>query len=225
MSSFTEVAWMHYRIANRSGAVNDRPGIASRTAELPFKPLGGSQTFFSFLAYMLALRFLVRHKGRMQMPTVGPILLAEDDENDVFFVKYAVSRSGLAQSVFAVPDGRQAINYLEGFLPYQDRLLHPFPSLVLLDLKMPIVNGFEVLAYCRARPHLRTLPILIISSSAQDADHARARNLGADDFIVKPTDFRELIPLLRRIDEKWLRTPLLTKESAVPRPRRLACLM
>jgi DNA-binding response OmpR family regulator len=90
---------------------------------------------------------------------------------------------------------------------------------------MPVVNGFEVLAYCRARPHLRTLPILIISSSAQDADHARARNLGADDFIVKPTDFRELIPLLRSIDEKWLRSSLLTGDAGAPRNFRHACLM
>src|SRR5258706_12776145 len=119
----------------------------------------------------------------------APILLAEDDENDVFFLRRALARSGLGNPLIAVRDGQEAVDYLAGIGPYADRASHPLPGLIFLDLKMPRMNGFEVLLWLSSRPEFGELPVVVLTSSAQDSDIRKARELGADDYQVKPQEF------------------------------------
>jgi CheY-like chemotaxis protein len=133
-----------------------------------------------------------------------PILVAEDDETDAMILRMAAERAGLPYELVIVPDGMQAIAYLEGAPPYDDRSQHPLPGVLLLDLKMPYMTGFEVLSWLSTRPELGGLPAVILSSSSQDTDIARARELGASDYHVKPHSLAELIGILKSIEERWL---------------------
>jgi len=137
------------------------------------------------------------------------ILVADDDQNDVFFLKRAFQKSGLSHPVFHVPDGQEAIDYLRGDSSYADRARYPIPGLLLLDLKMPKVDGFDVLAWLKTRPELKGLPVVVLSSSSREDDIQRARSLGADDYRVKPADFEDLLVLARDVAARWLeRTPV-----------------
>jgi CheY-like chemotaxis protein len=132
------------------------------------------------------------------------ILVAEDDENDVFFLRRAIERAGLANPVFVSHDGQEAINYLQGAPPYDDRAQYPLPGLLLLDLKMPRVNGFDVLSWLAGRPDLKEICVVVLSSSCHEEDVRRARDLGAHDFKTKPSEFENLIELMRDLQKQWL---------------------
>jgi len=132
------------------------------------------------------------------------VLLAEDDDNDVFLLRRAFEEAGVPAAVIDVPDGEEVINYLSGRVPYSDRALYPFPSLLILDLKMPRMNGFEVLAWLHEQFDLQALPALVLSSSEFDTDIRRANQLGARDYLVKPQTTDDLVKLVREIDSRWL---------------------
>src|SRR6266853_3292935 len=134
----------------------------------------------------------------------APILLAEDDENDTFFLRRAIARSGLGNPLIAVQDGQEAENYLAGIGPYADRASHPLPGLLVLDLKMPRMNAFDVLTWLSTRPDFKELPVVVLSSSAQDSDIQKARELGADDYQVKPQEFDGLVEIVRNLHSRWL---------------------
>ena len=134
------------------------------------------------------------------------ILVADDDQNDVFFLRRAFQKSGVNHAVIAVSDGQQAIDYLQGEADYGDRARFPVPVLLLLDLKMPKVDGFDVLAWMRTRPELEGLPVVVLSSSSREDDVQRARTLGAADYRVKPADFDELLVLAQDFTSRWLNT-------------------
>jgi len=93
------------------------------------------------------------------------ILVAEDDENDVFFLRRAFLKAGLANPLVAACDGQAAVDYLEGTGVYADRKSYPLPGLLLLDLKMPRKSGLEVLTWLRERPELSQIPVVVLSSS------------------------------------------------------------
>jgi CheY-like chemotaxis protein len=111
------------------------------------------------------------------------VLYAEDDENDRIFMEMAFRKVGLADVLRTVPNGLEARNYLAGSGVYADRDRNPPPSLVLLDLNMPLMSGFEVLEWIRKVPELGLLPVAIFTSSTLDRDHARAAALGVADYI------------------------------------------
>jgi CheY-like chemotaxis protein len=134
----------------------------------------------------------------------GTILLVEDDQNDVFFAQYAFKEAGIANPVQAVGDGQQAIDYLLGQGPYADRERFPFPCLVLLDLKLPIKMGLDVLRWVRSQPQLKNLLVLVLTSSANVHDVDEAYRLGARAFLVKPVSTDERIKLARAIKQFWL---------------------
>src|SRR5580658_6842791 len=98
------------------------------------------------------------------------ILMAEDDENDVFFLKRAFSQAKLPNPIQHVKDGEDAIAYLAGTGPYADRAKFPLPGFILLDLKMPRRNGFEVIVWVRGQPGIKRLPIAILTSSREEPD-------------------------------------------------------
>ena len=138
----------------------------------------------------------------------APILIADDDENDVFFVRRAIERVGLRNPFFVAHDGQEAIDYLQGTPPYEDRAQYPLPGLLLLDLKMPRVNGFDVLAWLSRQPALKDLCVVVLSSSSHEEDVRKAKELGAHDFRTKPTDFQQLVELIRDLQARWLQQPI-----------------
>jgi CheY-like chemotaxis protein len=142
------------------------------------------------------------------------ILLAEDDDNDVMLLKMAFGKAGLASKLHRVKDGLEAIQYLKGDGSYADRESHPFPSLLMLDLKMPGKNGFEVLEWIRGQPAIKWLIVTVLTASKDHADIWRAYDLGANSYLVKPSTQAALERMSRTINEYWVEMNL-----APPCPR------
>ena len=138
------------------------------------------------------------------MVALPVILLAEDDANDVFFLRRAFQKANVPCKILDVSNGQEAISYLKGLGPYQNREDFPKPAVLLLDLKMPLVNGFEVLEWIKSRQELADLPTLVLSSSAHEGDMARARQLGAREYHVKPSSLAQLTDLAQQIAGRWL---------------------
>jgi CheY-like chemotaxis protein len=146
-----------------------------------------------------------------------PILLVEDDPNDVWLVKHAFQNANISNPLRIVNDGQEAIDYLKGGGAYSDRGAFPLPKLVLLDLKMPRLNGFDVIGWMRRHYPWKLTPIIILSSSALPQDVNRAYELGANAYMVKPADYRALERLFRTIADFWSagETPTTELESVV----------
>jgi CheY-like chemotaxis protein len=127
------------------------------------------------------------------------VLYAEDEPDDVLFMRRAFKQEGLADSLRAVGDGRDAIDYLAGKGVYADRGQHPLPALILLDLNLPVVSGFEVLKWLSGRPELKELAAVVFSSSEREDDKVRARDLGAREFIQKPSSTEGLKVVVQKL--------------------------
>jgi CheY-like chemotaxis protein len=132
------------------------------------------------------------------------VLYAEDDENDAFFLRRGFKRAGITDSLTIVPDGQEAIHYCSGVGRFGNRVENPYPSLVLLDLNMPRKSGIEVLKWIRQEPSVRTLPVIIFTSSLQDDDIHRAYSEGANAYLAKPSDPDELLILVKTLSDFWL---------------------
>lgn len=132
------------------------------------------------------------------------ILHVEDDANDALLFRHAWQKAGSAFDLQAVEDGDEAIAYLKGDEKFGDRVRYPMPQLVLLDLKMPRVNGFDVLAWARKDPSFSKLPIVVLTSSNHDLDIKRAYDLGANSYLVKPVGFEPLVDMVKTIHGYWL---------------------
>jgi CheY-like chemotaxis protein len=132
------------------------------------------------------------------------VLLAEDDENDVFLMRRAFERVGIPNPLAIVRNGRDAIGYLSGAGEYKDRSRHPLPGLLLLDLKMPWMDGFDVLKWLRQRHEFDTLPVVVLTSSKLQADIDKSREFGVYDYRVKPQGFEQLMRLLDDVRKCWL---------------------
>src|SRR5436853_6594879 len=132
------------------------------------------------------------------------ILYAEDEPDDVLFLKRALKSAGLPHTLNAVHDGEEALEYLAGEGPFTDRAQYPLPDLILLDINMPKLSGLDVLARLRTQPHLKLVPVLILTSSSRSEDRERARELGADDYLLKPSDPLKLPELAKSLHDHWL---------------------
>ena len=137
----------------------------------------------------------------------GVILLAEDNEDDVVLVRRAFREGSLLNPLQVVSNGDQAIAYLSGQGKYANRDEYPLPELVLLDLKMPRKNGFEVLQWIRQQPELKTLRLVVMTASDDIRDVNSAYQLGANSFLVKPVDIASLIEVSRALKGCWLWVP------------------
>ncbi len=131
------------------------------------------------------------------------ILLAEDDPNDTLLIKRAFQKAGLGGILKTVSDGDQAIDYLRGVNDFADRAKFPLPFLLLLDLKMPGTNGFEVLQWLRGQPDFKRLLVVVLTSSNLQADVDRAYDLGANSYLVKPVEFNEMVNMIQRFEAYW----------------------
>lgn len=140
---------------------------------------------------------------------LDPILVVDDNEDDLLMFRRAAAKARLANPVVCFRDGEEAVRHLEqvqtGTAPERD--LPPerrAPVLLVLDLKMPRMSGFEVLQWLRARPGLRRIPVIVFTSSSQDPDIARAYELGANSYLVKPVSFSGMIEMLSTLGLYWL---------------------
>jgi CheY-like chemotaxis protein len=148
------------------------------------------------------------------MPKQPLILLVEDREDDVVLIRHAFERVKADSKIHVCRDGEEAIEYLEGKGRYSNRDEYPLPRLVLLDLKMPRVDGFEVLEWIRQRDGLKSLIVVVLTSSHDMKDISRAYALGAKSFMIKPLDFENTAALADLINRYWLRhnrTPALIR--------------
>ena len=132
------------------------------------------------------------------------VLLVDDEESTRMFVHFALKHFVPPVHLHYLHDGFQAMRYLEGYGLYSDRKAHPFPDLVLLDLKMPLVDGFEVLEWARSQPAFEKLPIVVFTESSYEAHISRALQLGAAGFVTKVVDLMEFERALRDAVERLL---------------------
>ena len=131
------------------------------------------------------------------MPYSQPVLIAEDDEDMVFMLERALRKAGVQNPVKIVADGQEAVEYLE-------KHDHKTPRLAVLDIKMPLRDGFEVLKRVRDNPKLCRVPVIILSSSDAEVDVKRAYDMGANSYVVKPGDTAGVDAVIRAIQDYWL---------------------
>lgn len=132
------------------------------------------------------------------------VLLVDDSENDALLMRTVFSRAGFLQPLQFAHDGDEAIAYLRGDGVFGDRLRHPLPTTVLLDLNMPRRNGFEVLEWIRRQPDLKRLRVYILSASSRPEDIERAYDLGANSYLVKPGNLDGLMHMAKTL-AAWLK--------------------
>ena len=143
------------------------------------------------------------------MPVRPVILVAEDNPTDELLLRRAIARAGLEVQPEFVHDGSEAVNYLECL----DR--HPAPALLLLDLRMPRMDGFQVLEWLQEHPGLRPGHVVVLSSCCGDTDLSRSSKLGVDHYLVKPEDPIEFAATLKRLEPYW------ADHTQAPEPARL----
>jgi CheY-like chemotaxis protein len=132
------------------------------------------------------------------------ILEIEDDPNDVYFLQYAFREAGITNAVQVVGSGEEGIDYLSGTGAFADRRKYPLPCLILLDLKLPRKSGLEVLEWIRAQPGLKSMVIIVFTSSQQPEDVQRAYELGVNSFVVKPMDLQRRLQFAQLLKAWWL---------------------
>ena len=146
-----------------------------------------------------------------------PILLVEDDDNDVTFMRYAWKKAAMPNPLYVVTDGEAAVDYLSGTGAYADRSACPFPAMVLLDLNLPGRHGFEVLKWLREQEQCRTLLVVVLTASSADSDAHRAYALGANSYVIKPSNpdkLREFLAMLKGYWGTWNYLPAGAAEKS-----------
>src|SRR5262245_22311602 len=138
------------------------------------------------------------------MDTPLRILVAEDNTVDVMLLRRAFTKAGVNPPIYFAQDGHQVIAYLLGDPPFDNPVEFPLPNLLLLDLKLPRVNGFAVLEWLRSYPRLNRLLVVVFSASGSSEDVKRAYALGANAYIIKPDEPEELVLIVQRLQNYWL---------------------
>lgn len=131
------------------------------------------------------------------------LLIVEDEPHDVEFLRRALTRSGVVTPIHDVENGEQALGYLQGLGRYADRAAFPLPRLIITDLKMPQMNGIELLRWIQAHPAYRAIPTIVLSSSTNESDVNAAFEAGARGYMVKPVGFDQLLQLAKVIADYW----------------------
>ncbi|MGP1383232.1 MAG: response regulator [Thainema sp.] len=131
-----------------------------------------------------------------------PILLVEDDPNDIELIQLALETYHFVNQLDIVMDGEQAVNYLLGSA--DDSTLRPLPRLVLLDLKLPKIDGIEVLRTIRSHPRTQDLVVVVMTSSVENQDLSACYELGVNSYIVKPLDFQQFVDITRQVGFYWM---------------------
>ncbi|NCP86281.1 MAG: two-component system response regulator [Anaerolineae bacterium CG_4_9_14_3_um_filter_57_17] len=132
------------------------------------------------------------------------ILLVEDNRMDVELTLDAFKEARLENKIHVASNGQEALDYLFGRGKYSDRKTYPTPNLILLDLKLPGVDGFEVLRQVKSTPVLKRIPVVILTSSKDEGDRALSYDIGANSYLVKPVSFEGFLGVVREINGYWL---------------------
>lgn len=134
-----------------------------------------------------------------------PVLVVEDEEDSVFLLERAFRKADVKNAIRSVANGALAIDYLAQAAVATDRTTFPMPAMVLLDLKLPRKSGFEVLQWIRAHPHLRSMIVVVFTSSTARGDISKAYDAGANSYLVKPASLIILTELAQELSNYWLR--------------------
>lgn len=137
------------------------------------------------------------------MTNQAQILLVEDNPMDVILTLDAFKEAKLSNGINVARNGEEALNYIFGKDQFLDRSKYPLPSLILLDLKMPGIDGFEVLRQIKRTEILKRIPVIILTSSKEEGDLALSYDMGANSYLVKPVNFNGFIEVVRQIDDYW----------------------
>jgi CheY-like chemotaxis protein len=139
------------------------------------------------------------------------ILLVEDSPNDEELTLYALKKNNITNHIQVVHDGAEALEYIFCTGAYADRRINEPPKVILLDLKLPKVDGLEVLERIKADARTRTIPVVVLTSSQEESDIVESYQLGVNSYIVKPVDFEQFIDAVRQLGLYWAllnKTPL-----------------
>ena len=131
------------------------------------------------------------------------ILLVEDDRDDVFIFQRTLKNARIANPVVVVTTGQDAVDYLSHQGKYADSEKYPLPFVIFLDLKLPYLDGFEVLSWIRAQPHLRSIIVVVLSGSDETRDHQKAYALGARTYLVKPPQVKDIELFIESMASYW----------------------
>jgi CheY-like chemotaxis protein len=131
------------------------------------------------------------------------LLIVEDNEDDIFFVERIFKQIGARCELRFARDGMEAIEYLSGKSAFKDRAKYPMPTIILMDLKMPRRNGFEVLEWMHNQPEIRLIPTIVVTSSTLQEDVTKAYRLGANAVMNKPVDKDSLLQMLKSFHIYW----------------------
>ena len=140
------------------------------------------------------------------------IVLVEDNPNDVELALHALKKNNIANRIEIVRDGAEALEFIFATGAYADRQNAENPRVILLDLKLPKVDGLEVLRQIKADPRTRAIPVVVLTSSREDRDIVESYNLGVNSYIVKPVDFQQFTESVRQLGMYWL---LLNQPPAI----------
>lgn len=149
------------------------------------------------------------------MNTPLGILVAEDELGDILLLQRAFEKAGVRTPVHIAQDGQEVMDYLTGSPPFSDPVAHPLPALLLLDLKLPVVNGFELIEWLRKEPRLSHMIIVVFSASEDPEDINRAYELGANSYIIKPREPDDLIMIVKQLQQYWLNINASPNPSAL----------
>jgi CheY-like chemotaxis protein len=148
------------------------------------------------------------------------ILLVEDQEDDIFLIRKAFKRAEVPNPIHVVRDGEEAIEYLSGEGRFSNRDEHPLPEIILLDLKMPRRDGFQVLQWIRSQPGLSEIAVIVLTSSEQVWEINTAYSIGANSFLVKPGDFEDYKSLASVLQSFWLKFARRAESARPPRKKK-----
>lgn len=147
------------------------------------------------------------------MDKLAHILVVEDNRMDVELTLDGFREAKLLNTIHVASNGQEALDYLFGRGQYADRNAFPLPNLILLDLKLPGIDGFEVLQQVKSTPILKRLPIVILTSSKEEGDRALSYDCGANSYLVKPVSFEGFMGVVRQIEGYWLSLNVAPPES------------
>ncbi len=160
--------------------------------------------YFSFQREEFRSDPLVNLEKDKFMPGPGTVLLVEDNEDDALLMECAFNQAHFINPIYVVRDGKEAINYLKGEGRYSDRLAFPLPYLVLLDWRLPQVDGLAVLRWIRQQPSLSPLPVVVLAGMLNEEQRKQAAESGANFCLTKPPGFRSLVEEIQRYLASWL---------------------
>lgn len=134
----------------------------------------------------------------------SPILLVEDNSDDEALTIRAFSKNNIRNPIMVARDGQEALDYLYGTGSYAGRESHERPALILLDIKLPKLNGIEVLRHIRANAQTKLIPVVMMTTSKEEDDLVKSYSLGANSYIRKPVDFQQFLEVVRQVGIYWL---------------------